>query len=53
MSNINNDKKYGFKNASYFSKNITQHGRKLPVEDEDIDIIGTRTAINRTFQQLT
>ena len=26
---------------------------KLPAEDEDIEIIGTMTAISRTFHQLT
>ena len=30
-------------------KNITEHGKESPVEDEDIKIIGTRPVMSRTF----
>ena len=52
MSNYNDNRKYWFNNVSYFSKKITQHGKKLPVEDEDIENIGTRPAISRTFSPI-
>ena len=42
----------GFNNASLSSKNITQHGKIPPVEDEDIEIFGTSPAISRTFQPI-
>ena len=34
------------------SKNITWHCKKSPVEDEDIEIIGTRPATSRTFSPI-
>ena len=52
MSNYNDNKKYEFNNASYSSKNITQHGKKLPVEYEDIEIICIRPEDSRIFHQL-
>ena len=52
MLNYNDNRKYEFNNASYSSKNITQHGKKLPVEYEDIEIICIRTENSRIFQQL-
>ena len=52
MSNYNENKIYGFNNAPYSSKNITQHGKKLPVEDDDIKIIDLRPAISRTFSPI-
>ena len=46
MSNYKDNKTYEFNNASPSSKNITQHSKKSPVEDKNIEIIGTRTAIS-------
>ena len=40
---------YGFNNASSYSKNITQHLKKSPVEYKEIEIIGTRPSISRNF----
>ena len=49
MSNYNDNTKYGFNDASYSSKKITQHGKKSPVGDDDIEIVGTRPTITKTF----
>ena len=52
MSNYNDDKKYGFNNKSYSSKNITQHGKKLPVQDEEVKIIGIKPEISRNVSAI-
>ena len=44
--------KYGINNASYSYKNIIQHGKKSPVQDEEIKIIGIRPAISITFSSI-
>ena len=44
--------KYGFKNAPSSYKNITQHRKRLPVENEEIEVIGTWPAISRKFHRL-
>ena len=41
--------KIEFNSASYSFKNITEHRKKSPFEDEYIKIIGTRPEISRTF----
>ena len=51
MSNYNDNKKYRFNNASSSSENITQN-RKSPVEDEDIEIIGTKPVISITLSPI-
>ena len=33
-------------------KNTTQHCKKTPIDDEDIEIIGTRPAISRNFSPI-
>ena len=38
--------------ASYSYKNINEHGKKLPVEDEYIRFIGARPAISRNFSPI-
>ena len=52
MPNYNDNKKYGLKNASSYPKKITEHSKKSPVEDVENEIIGTRPAVSRNFQQL-
>ena len=52
MSNYNYNKKNGFNYASYFYKNIFQNGKKSHVEDDAIEPVGTRTAINRHFSSI-
>ena len=42
-----NYKKKGFNHVLYYSKNSTQHDKKSPVEDDDIEIVGRRPAISR------
>ena len=46
MSNYNSNKKNSFNSESYSPKNINEHGKKSPFEDEKIRIIGTRPAIS-------
>ena len=38
--------------ASYYSKNINEHGNKSPVEDEYIIIIVTTPAIGKCFSPI-
>ena len=52
MPNNNDNKKYGLKNASSYPKNITEHRKKLPVEDVENEIIGTRPAVSRKFSTI-
>ena len=52
MSNNNDNKKYGINNVSYSFKKINYHGKKLPVEYDDIKIIGIRPSISRTFSPI-
>ena len=49
MPNYNENKIYWLHNASYSSKNITQHWKISPVEA--IEIIGTGDAITRNVSQ--
>ena len=48
MSNYNNNRKSAFNSASYPSKNINKY-KKSPIEDEEVQIIGTRPAISRSL----
>ena len=52
MSNCNDSKNYGSKDASLCSKKITKDRKKSLVEDGDIEIVGTRPAIGRTFSPI-
>ena len=47
-----NSKKNEFNDASYCSKNSTQNGKKLPVEDDEIENFGTRPEISIFVHQL-
>ena len=47
MSNYNDNKKYGFNDASYSSKKSTNYGKKSPVDNDKIKIVGTRPVISR------
>ena len=44
--------KYGFDDSSYCYKNCTQHGKKSPVGDDEIKIVGNRPEINRNFSPI-
>ena len=47
-----NDKKYRFNDASYSPKQSTQHGKKSPLEDDEIEIIGANSAIGKNFSPI-
>ena len=46
---LQQQQKSAFNSASYSYKNIHEHGKKLPFEDEEIRIIGNRPETSRTF----
>ena len=52
MLKFKGSKKHWFYNASSSFKEINQNCKKSPVEDEEIEIIGTRPANGRIFHQL-
>ena len=52
ITNYNDNNRIGFNSASYYSKNITEHGKKSLFEDEEIKIIGTRQSISRKFPSI-
>ena len=52
MSNYNDNKKYGFKDASYSSIKSNKHKQKSPVEDDDIKSFVTRPVISRNFSPI-
>ena len=49
MYNYNDNKKYGFNDESSSPKKSTQHVKNSPVEDDEIEIVGARPEISRTF----
>ena len=52
MYKYNDSKNMDLDIASYFSKMIIWHGKKSPVEDDEIEIVGTSPISYRKFHQL-
>ena len=52
MSNYNDNKKYKYNNASYSYYKSNKPGKKSPVEDDEIEIVGTRPAFNGNFSPI-
>ena len=46
-------KKNGFNDASYSHKKSTQNGKKSHVEDDEIEIVGTRPVISINFSPIS
>ena len=49
MSNYNDNKNYIYNDASYHYNKSNQNGKKSPIEDDEIEIVGTRPVLDRNF----
>ena len=52
MSNNSNSKNYRYNDASYSYNKSNNPEKKSPVEDDEIEIVGTRPAFNRKFSPI-
>ena len=49
MFNYNDNKNYIYNDASYHYNKSNQNGKKSPIEDDEIEIVGTRPVLDRNF----
>ena len=52
MSNYNDNKNYIYNDASYYYNKSNQTGKKSPIEDNEIEIVGTRPVLIKIFSNI-